>query len=241
MLKSITLMQIPGSQPGVDMNKQTRIRRLTPRFALLALGLVIAGAVTARGQDPETRMHLMHDLGGPFIIYRDPVQSELKLTDAQKQKVLDKQAEFVRETMRVEETLKDKQPDEREQAMQPHRAQSAEKFWPILKEILKPDQFTRFQQLELQHEGPGGVFRPVIQKSLKITDEQRQQFVAVIQDLQRTIKPMIEAAQSGGNPEEIRPKVIKIIEAHEATIETLMNVSQRKQWQALRGKPFNTL
>ena len=216
-------------------------RCLTPRFVLLAGVLVIAGAVMAQGQDAETRMHLMHDLGGPFIIYRDPVQSELKLSDTQKQKLLDKQGEYVQKTMRVEETLKDKQADERDQAMQSHRAQSAETFWPILKEILKPDQFTRFQQLELQHEGPAGVFRPAILKSLNITDEQRRQFMAVIQDLQQTIKPMIEAAQSGGNPQEIRPKVIKIIEDHEATIETLMSTSQRKQWQAMRGKPFNTL
>jgi len=74
-----------------------------------------------------------------------------------------------------------------------------------------------------------------------LVDEQRRQFMAVIQDLQQTIKPMIEEAQSGGNPQEIRPRVIKIIEDHEATIETLMSTSQRKQWQAMRGKPFNTL
>ncbi len=231
------------------MNRRSTNRILTPLCVLLACLVAFTRAVMVRGQDAETRSHLMHDLGGPFIIYRDPVQSELKLTDTQKQKLLDKQAEFVQQTMRFEETLKGKQEgkqegkqgEEREQAMQSHRAQSAEKFWPILKAILKPDQLTRFQQLELQHEGPGGVFRPAIMKSLKITDEQRRQFMAVIQDLQATIKPMIEKAQSGGNPEEIRPKVIKIIEDHEATIETLMSTSQRKQWQAMRGKPFNTL
>ncbi len=219
-------------------------KRIPVRY-LISLCLLVVGAtalaVIAKGQDAETRMHLMHDLGGPFIVYRDPVQSELKLTGAQKQKLLDKQTEYVHETEMVEGTLKDKQPEEREQAMQSHRQQSAQKFWPILKEILKPDQFTRFQQLELQHEGPGGVFRPEIQQSLKITDEQRRQFISVVQDLQQTIKPMIERAQSGGNPEEIRPRVIKIIEAHEATIETLMSASQRKQWLAMRGKPFNTL
>jgi hypothetical protein len=203
--------------------------------------MLLAGRGGVQAQDAQTRMHIMHDLGGPFIIYRDWVQTELKLTDTQKQKLLDKQQEYVQETMQVEGKLKDKQDDEWEQAMQSHRAKSAAKFWPVLKVILKDDQFTRFQQLELQHEGPAGVFRPEIVKVLKITDEQRQQFMRVIEDLQTTIKPLLKAAQSGSNPQEIRPKVIKIIEDHEITIETLMNPQQRKQWQAMRGKPFNTL
>jgi hypothetical protein len=203
--------------------------------------LLLVGRGAIRAQDAETRKHLMHDLGGPFIIYRDRIQTELKLTDPQKKELLDRQPEYCQETMQVEAKLNDTQATEREQAIQSYRAKAAEKFWPVLKAILKEDQFKRFQQLELQHEGPAVMFRPEIVKALKITDEQRQQFMGVIQDLQHKIEPLLKEAQTGGNPEEIRPRVIRIIEEHERTIETMLSAPQQKRWQEMRGKPFDTL
>ncbi len=37
-------------------------------------------------------------------------------------------------------------------------------------------------------------------KTCKITDEQRKQFMAVVQDMQKKIAPLIKEAQSGGDP-----------------------------------------
>jgi hypothetical protein len=208
---------------------------------LITAFLLLVGGRAIQAQDAEMRKHLMHDLGGPFIIYRSRVQTELKLTAPQKQQLQGRQPEYVQETMQIEERLKDAQAEEREQAMQSYRAKSAEKFWAVLKGILKEDQFNRCKQLELQHEGPAGIFRPEIVKTLKITDEQREEFMGVIQDLQHKIEPLLQEAQTGGNPNEIRPRVIRIIEDHERTIETLLNAPQRTRWQEMRGKPFDTL
>ena len=47
------------------------------------------------------------------------------------------------------------------------------------------------------------------------------QFVGVIQDMQEEIAPLIKEAKSGANPEEIRPKVIKIRKDHEGKIENV--------------------
>jgi Spy/CpxP family protein refolding chaperone len=223
------------------MGKPSPRIHMKVRVFIVTVFLLLAGRGAIQAQDAETRKHLMHDLGGPFIIYRDRVQTELKLTDAQKQQLLDKQPEYIQETMKVEDNLKSTQGEERQQAMQSHRAKSAEKFWTFLNGVLKEDQLKRFQQLELQHEGPPGLFRPEIVKELKITDEQRQQIVGVIQDMQRKVEPLLKEAQSGGNPLEIRPKVIRIIEDHEVTVETMLSTAQKKRWLELRGKPFDTL
>ena len=65
--------------------------------------------------------------------------------------------------------------------------------------------------------------------------------MGVIQDMQKKIEPLLKKAQSGGNPEEIRPKVIKIRKDHEEKIEKLMTDAQREQWNAMRGKPVDVL
>lgn len=43
-----------------------------------------------------------------------------------------------------------------------------------MKETMNAEQFKRFEQLELHHEGPSALFRSRIAQELKITDEQRQ-------------------------------------------------------------------
>jgi hypothetical protein len=97
-----------------------------------------------------------------------------------------------------------------------------------------------FEQLELQHEGPAAlVGRPEIVKELQITNEERRQVVAIIQELQSTIEPLIKEAKSRGNPQEILPKVIKIREDYDGKIEAILSDAQKKQWKEMRGKPFD--
>ena len=51
----------------------------------------------------------------------------------------------------------------------------------------------------------------------------------------------MKEAQSGGNPQEIRPKVIKIRKEHEGKIEAILSDAQKKQWKDMLGKPFDIL
>ncbi len=111
----------------------------------------------------------------------------------------------------------------------------------FLKEILKEEQFKRFQQLELQHGGPGSLGRPDVVKALKITQAQMQQFMVVVQDLQSKTEPLMKEAQSGGNPQAIRSKVIQLREEHEAKMEIILSDTQRKQWKEMLGKPLDIL
>ena len=78
----------------------------------------------------------------------------------------------------------------------------------MLKATLKEDQSKRLHQLGLQQAGAFALLHggPEIAKDLKITDEQRKQFMAVVQDMQKKIAPLIKEAQSGGNPRRFGPR-----------------------------------
>ena len=58
---------------------------------------------------------------------------------------------------------------------------------------------------------------PDVGKELKLTDAQRMRFMATVQELERKIQPLIKEAQERGNPEEVRPKALKVRKEYEAT------------------------
>jgi hypothetical protein len=63
--------------------------------------------------------------------------------------------------------------------------------------------------------------------------------MAVVQELQTKIAPLIKEAQSGGNALEIRPKIMKLRQEHADRIEAILSDAQRQQWQEIRGKPLD--
>jgi hypothetical protein len=194
------------------------------------------------GQDipEEARRQLIHALGGPYLVYRDKVLDELKVTEERRQKLLQRLPEVVQETMRHFQKLEGLEPQEREKAHQDYRRKAQEKLADFLKETLNADQLQRLHQLELQQEGPFAIVsRPEIGQALEITDEQRMQFMAVLQELKKKIEPLIKEAQSGGNPQEIEARIMKIRKAHEGKIEAVLREAQKKQWREMLGKPLD--
>ena len=148
--------------------------------------LLLAAASIARAQDKEARKH---PSGEPSIITRDYIQDELKLSDDQKHK------------------LQKTSPDFRKVL------DSQEKTWAFVEEALNAEQLKRFEQLELQHEGPPALFRPEIAKELQITGEQRNQFMGLAQEMQKKVEPLIKESKSAANPqamEKMRLEVLKL-------------------------------
>ncbi|HJT77346.1 MAG TPA: hypothetical protein VJ739_09120, partial [Gemmataceae bacterium] len=174
----------------------------------------------------------------PFLVFRDKVQVDLKLSAEQNAKLAEELRARVADAMPFFQTLQDRKPEERQKELEAYRRKAQAKLAAVLKDTLNEDQLERLRQLELQQEGPfalGGEAG----KELKITDAQRQQFMAVVQDLQRKVEPLMKEAQSGGNPEQIRPRVMRIRKEHAARIEALLTDAQKKQWQAMLGKPLD--
>jgi hypothetical protein len=185
----------------------------------------------------EARKRLRHELGGSFLVTRDKVQEELKLTREQKEKLEQRLRELIPGIVLSFQKFEDMKPDDRKQEIGAFRQKAREKLAAILEETLGEFPRKRLRELVLQREGLFGDGESW--KDLKVTDEQRQQFMARIQQMQKTIAPLMEEAQQGGNPDEIRPKVLKLRGDLQGKLEALLTDAQKKQWKEMLGKPVD--
>jgi hypothetical protein len=207
------------------------------------LTLLALSAIGGARQDvpDEARKPLVEAMGGgAFIVFRDKVQEELKLSEEQRQKLMQQFPEHVEETMKVFEKLKDLKPPEREKEMQQHRRKSEEKLSALLKDVLDAKQQERLFQLRLQQAGVFALLgqNPAFDK-LKITDKQREQFMEVVRAMEKKIQALIKESGDEPRPEDVLPKVRKIRKEHEGKIEALLSDTQKKEWKELLGKPID--
>ena len=212
------------------------------RFGMMILAVAALWSQsiqTANAQDvpEEQRKQVVEALGTPFIVFREKVLDELKVTDEQEQTLLKYLMEQIMETGPFLDSLKEGGPD-REKKLEEHRKNAREKLAKELKEVLKPEQLKRLRQVTLQQEGSFALGQEDIRKELKITQEQMMKFVAITQDLQKSVEPLVKQAQSGGNPEEIRPKVEQLKKDHAKQLEAVLTDAQKKQWKEMLGPPF---
>jgi hypothetical protein len=181
----------------------------------------------------ETRNKLLHTLGSSFLVFRDKIQEELRLTKEQKEKLDQHFREMLPDAMQVLQNIKGMKPGERET----YHQKTHEEMAAVLRETLNEGQHTRLRQLELQREGLFGEGWNL--KELQITDEQQKQFMAPTQDTQKKTKTLMEEIQKGANPDEIRPKVLKLRLDLEGQLEALLTDAQKKQWKEMLGKPVD--
>jgi len=186
----------------------------------------------------QARRQIVDALGPPFLVFRDKVLHELKLSQEQQQSLEERLLGTVQDAMQFFQNLGDKQPEEREKELHFYRQKAQEKLAAFLKQTLKDEQRKRLRQLELQQQGPFALGQPELMEELKITAEQRQLFTGVVQEMEKKIQPLLKDAQSGGNPEEIRPKVMQIRKDYGGKIGALLTDAQRKQWKEMLGPPL---
>ena len=206
------------------------MKQLTTGLILLAFADLVGAPNSADAEQLPRKLawRMLESLGTPFLIFRDQVQEELNLSGEQKQKLSQPLLTSYREAMEVLDKLEGLKPEEQQKELQ----KSREKLAKLLKETLTADQQQRMQQLELQREGAFRIInQPQLAEQLKITEEQRQGFAKVVQELQRMIAPL---AKEGGIE-----KIDKLTREYSAKLESLLTDAQKKQWQEMLGKPFD--
>ncbi len=185
----------------------------------------------------EARKKLRHELGGSFLVTRGKVQEELKLTKEQKEQLEQHLRELIPDLLQSLKKIEGLKPEERKKEFGAYRQKANEKLAAVLKETLNEGQRSCLRELVLQQEGLFGDGETW--KDLQVTDEQRKQFMAEIQQTQKKIAPLMEEAQTGGKPDEIRPKVMKLREDLQGKLEALLTDAQKKQWKEMLGKPVD--
>jgi len=192
------------------------------------------------GVPEDARRQITETLGPPFLVFRDQVQEELKLSDEQKKKLEKRLQDTVQDTMQLFQKLADKEPEEREKELHAYVEKAQENLTAFLQGLLQEEQFKRLRQVMLQRDRLFALLgNAEITKALEITDKQRQQFVEVAQEFQKKFEPLMKEAQKGGNPQEIGPKIRKIRKEQEERIEALLSNAQKKQWKEMLGKPLD--
>jgi LTXXQ motif family protein len=212
------------------------------RLGLIVLAMVALWGLQSQravAQVPdENRKELVGALGTQFIVFRDKVLDELKVSEELKEKLLQHVMEQIMETGPFLDSLA-KTGEEREKKLSEHRKKAEEKLAKVLKETLNADQLTRLRQIELQQERGFALGQAELVKELKITDQQRKQFVAITQEFQKKVQPLIKEAQSGGKPEEIRPKVLEMRDETAKKLEAVLTDEQKEKWKGMLGEPFD--
>jgi hypothetical protein len=186
----------------------------------------------------ENRKQLVDGLGAPFVVFRDRVLDEIKVSDEQREKLFEHMMSRITESGPFFDSLTETG-EEREKKVNEHRKIAQEKLTKFLKEVLKSEQLKRLREVTLQQEGGLALTQERVQAELRITQEQLKKFMAIMQELTKKIQPLIKEALSGGNPQEIRPKILKIRDEYAKKLEAVLSDEQMKQWKDLLGKPFD--
>ena len=194
-------------------------------------------AAAAQDIPEEARKTLRHEFGGPFLVTRDKVQGELKLTARQRERLEQRLRELIPDLMQSLQKFEGMKPEKRSNEFGADRQRAREKLAAVLKETLDEAQAKRLRELVLRREGLFGDGESWT--DLKLAVEQRKRFMAEIQQMQKKIAPLMEEARKSGNPDEIRPKVLKLREDLQGKLEALLTGDQRKQWKEMLGEPVD--
>ena len=126
--------------------------------------------------------------------------------------------------------------------MQAYGAAQATDADKSLRNVLSADQMVRLKQLILQRRQANAFLQPVIQHSLRLTEEQVTKVKQIVERAIAQTQELEFRIVQGTNPEERRKIRASIARgnAEEAmrSCMALLTEEQKKDWRALTGKPF---
>jgi Spy/CpxP family protein refolding chaperone len=217
------------------------MRSVCQGIVVLGLAALLAGQAEAQRGGGR--------FGGGFggsLLDNQSVQKELKLTDDQIKKVKE-----------VTQSVRDKHREEldalRKQGAQADREKRQELFRTIgeetnkaLAEVLTPEQNKRYKEITLQQRGAQAFNDEEVQKTLKLTDEQKEKIKTINEDAakeRRELFPRRGGAGGGGPPnpaafEEMRKKMTALNKETMEKVTAVLTDDQKKAWKDLVGAPF---
>lgn len=167
--------------------------------------------------------------GDPSLLRNKAVQKELKITAAQAGKLDALFEELGAKEREGSQKFAEATPAEQTKMLDEMRALSMKR----LNEILKPEQFKRLGQIELQRASYFVFGSPKVQGELKLTDDQKAKINAITTEANAAY---LKASQKG-DPNQINLRK-DINKETLAKIVALMTPAQKAAWDDLNGDPF---
>jgi Spy/CpxP family protein refolding chaperone len=203
-------------------------------WAALAAGVLMltTGGVNAQqGKRPGGPGGMMGSMraGGMMLLLNKGVQEELKLTEEQTKKL----KEAGEKAMEAFGGLRDKNEEERKEAMKKMGDDSKK----MLTELLKPEQYNRFKQIERQQAGIAMFADEEVQEKVKLTDEQKEKIKGIADEARKDGEDLRKTANAGNFAEIMKKGQALRKEATEKALATLTD-AQKKTVKELLGEPF---
>src|SRR5262245_32042176 len=197
------------------------------RKILMTAALAALLAVPALAQFPG-----FGRMGGPeMLLGNKSVQTELKMTDKQKDALKAAQEKMQADFKKAREDMD----------FEGFRT-AMENYGKALKKIkdgLSKDQAKRLNQIEVQNAGLDAFDRDDVKKALKLTEKQQDAIKDAKKDLQSDVKELLTDAR--GDREKLTAAFKKVGELRtKATDKVLKSLTadQKKEWDKLTGKKF---
>jgi len=115
-------------------------------------------------------------------------------------------------------------------------------YLKAIEKVLKPDQFKRFKQIELQARGNNAFKDKGVQKALKFTDEQVKTISGLLEGSDKEIADLTPkfggGGKKGGDFKGAFEKIQNVQKETKEKILTALTKEQRKQWREMIGEEF---
>jgi Spy/CpxP family protein refolding chaperone len=174
-------------------------------------------------------------MGYATMLRLPAVQTELKLTEAQKKKVDDLLSRLREEQRGFFQQFGQLTPEDRQRRIAEHRAAEEKQ----VAGILTPEQQKRYRQIQLQQQGFSALLDPPVAAELKLSDEQRNKIRTALREQDEAMRLLFQPGPGGFDPEAMRQKVEAAQQARDAKIQAALTEEQRRQWRAMLGPPFS--
>lgn len=174
--------------------------------------------------------------GGGRLLGNAGVQKEIGLDAQQIEKANKFVEEFGAKQRERFQGLQDLSQDERQAKMQELMKTANEETQKAIKEILKPEQVKRFNQIEMQQRGLRAFMDPEVRTKMKLTEDQGQEIRSLGETLQSESRDIREKNQ--GDFQEIMKQMNALNKAKMEKVIALLTDDQKKTWKELTGEPF---
>ena len=104
----------------------------------------------------------------------------------------------------------------------------------VVGKVLRPAQFKRIKQIQVQGAELDAFLQPAVQKELKLSTEQKDK----VKDAARAYRKASEEIEKGTDADAVRKKRAALREETMKNLVALLTEEQQKKWKDMTGEPF---
>ncbi len=202
------------------------------------LGVIALIATEANAQRPFGGGGMMGGAGNIGLLTNKGVQEELKITDEQKEKVIEKSKGMGAKFQETFAKLKDVPKEDRPEKMQKAFKDIQESVNKELAEILKPEQMKRLRQIERQQNVANALMNDEdVKKQLKITEEQSAKIKSISEETNKEVGDLFKQFNKE-NPRETQEKIASLRKEGGSKAVAVLDDEQKSKWKELVGDPY---